>query len=208
MNKPYEIRSTVRREVSIDVIQGHFATKNSHISHFVDMYKIKCQLKEAKAAARMFTSLLSGMPIESIISLDRMKMVGAYIAELLSAGVTVSSRQNISVLSPEVTEDTLILRDNVLPYVRGKRVLILTDSATTGKSVKSIEAGIRYYGGAPIAIAAVFGGDFESDIPFVHIFGNKDIPDYFSYSAQDCPLCRKGIKVDAVVNSYGYSRID
>ncbi|MCD8285955.1 MAG: orotate phosphoribosyltransferase [Clostridia bacterium] len=208
MEHSYELRSSIRREVSIEVVPGHFATKNSHISHFVDMYKVKCQLQEAKAAARMFTDLLMGTPIESIISLDRMKMVGAYMAEMLSSGVSVSSRQNISVLSPEVTDGILILRDNVMQYVRGKRVLILTDSATTGKSVHSIADGVRYYGGYPVAIAAVFGGDFESDLPVVKLFGLKDIPTYSSYSPLNCPLCKKGVKVDAVVNSYGYSKIE
>ena len=86
-------------------------------------------------------------------------------------------------------------------------VLLLTASATTGQTVHSGIEGIRYYGGMAVGAATVFGGEFECDVPVVKLFGVEDIKDYCSYSAQDCPLCKKGVKVDAVVNSYGYSKI-
>ena len=86
-------------------------------------------------------------------------------------------------------------------------VLLLTASATTGQTVNSGIEGIRYYGGDPVGAATVFGGDFECDVPVVRLFGVNDIPKYISYSPQDCPLCKNNVKVDAVVNSYGYSKI-
>jgi hypothetical protein len=37
------------------------------------------------------------------------------------------------------------------------------------------------------------------------VFGKKDIPDYASYDYRECPLCRDGKKVDALVNAYGFA---
>lgn len=205
-NRAYEIKLSANREVSIQVMPGHFATKHSHISHCVDMTQVKSQLGAAKAAAKLFAARLMGTPVDTIISLDRMKMVGAFLADgLVHAGINL--HQNIAVISPEINEEKLLLRDNFLPYVQGKRVLLLTASATTGKTVKSVTEGIRYYGGEAVGAATVFGGDFESDVPVFRLFGLEDIPEYRSYAPVDCPLCRRGVKVDAVVNSYGYSKI-
>ena len=97
----------------------------------------------------------------------------------------------------------MLLRDNFLPYVKNKSVLLLTASATTGKDANNVVEGIRYYGGTPVGVATVFGGEFDCSVPVYKLFGSDDAPGYSSYSPVDCPLCRAGVKVDAVVNSYG-----
>ena len=188
-----ELFSHYNREISIKVIPGHFATKHSHISHCIDMTKVKSQLNTAKAAAKILSDSFIGTPVDTIITLERMKMVGAFMAEYLSAS-GINARQDIAVLTPELMGDKMLLRDNFLPYVINSHVLLLTASATTGRTV---------HGGA----ATVFGGAFECDVPVVKLFGVEDIPGYTSYAPQECPLCKKGVKVDAVVNSYGYSKI-
>ena len=110
-------------------------------------------------------------------------------------------------ITPEFAADKLVLRDNFLPYIKNSNILILTASATTGTSVLSCIDGISYYGGTAIGAATIFGGAFDCPVPVVKLFGVDDIGVYNSYAPTDCPLCRNGIKVDAVVNSYGYSKI-
>ena len=204
--RAYEIFSHVNREISVQVIPGHFATKHSHISHCIDMTKVKSQLNMAKAAAKILADSFISTPVDTIITLERMKMVGSFMADYLThAGINL--RQNIAVLTPELMGDKMILRDNFLPYVMNSHVLLLTASATTGQTVNSGIEGIRYYGGDPVGAATVFGSDFKCDVPVVKLFGLEDINGYSSYSPQECPLCKRGVKVDAVVNSYGYSKL-
>ena len=201
-----EIISSLNRDIVIKVIPGHFATKHSHITHCIDMTQIKSRLTEAKASAKILSDSFISTPVDTIITLDRMKMVGAFMAHYLShAGINL--RHDIAVISPELVDDKLLLRDNFLPFVMNSHVLILTASATTGQTINSAIEGIRYYGGAPVGAATVFGGEFECDVPVIKLFGVKDIADYSSYPAQVCPLCRQGLKVDAVINSYGYSKL-
>lgn len=204
--RAYEITSKANSEVAIRVIPGHFATRHSHVNYCVDMTGVKSDLFSAKAAAKLFCDGFSSTPVDTIITLDRMKMVGAFIAHYLSHS-QLNKGQNIAVISPEIQNDKLLLRDNFLPYVKDKNVLLLTASATTGKDVRSVVEGISYYGGTPVGVANVFGGEFECPVPVVKLFGTEDIPDYSSHSPVDCPLCKRGVKVDAVVNSYGYSKI-
>ena len=39
------------------------------------------------------------------------------------------------------------------------------------------------------------------------IFTSADLPDYKAYTPQSCPMCREGKRVEALVNSYGYSKL-
>ncbi len=204
--RAYEIFSRLNRQITARVIPGHFATKHSHVSHCIDMTDVKSRLDSAKAAAKLLSDSFSATPVDTIICLDRMKMIGAFMAEYLS-GSGINSRQNIAVITPEFAEDKLVLRDNFLPYIKDKSILILTASATTGKALLSTIGGIEYYGGSAAGAATVFGGEFDCPVPIVKLFGVSDIEGYNSYALTDCPLCRAGVKVDAVVNSYGYSKI-
>ena len=84
----------------------------------------------------------------------------------------------------------------------------LLATATTGKTLnQSIEC-IEYYGGKISAINAIFSAvDKAHSIPVNAIFTRKDMPDYQTYSFRDCPLCQKQERVDAIVNTYGYSKL-
>ena len=206
--RAYELFAKRKREITLRAIPGHFVTKHSHVSHCIDLTKVKSQMSTAKAAARLFAETFRyTAPVDTIISLERMKMVGAFLAsELSMSGLNL--HQDIAVISPEITDDKMILRDNFLPYVKGKNVLLLTATATTGLTVKSAVEGVRYYGGDAVGAATVFGADLtQVDVPVARLFGVEDIPGYASYPIAECPLCRAGIKVDALVNSYGYSKI-
>ncbi len=206
--RAYELFAKRNREITLRAIPGHFVTKHSHVSHCIDLTKVKSQMSTAKAAARLFAETFRyTAPVDTIISLERMKMVGAFLASELSIS-GLNLHQDIAVISPEITDDKMILRDNFLPYVKGKNVLLLTATATTGLTVKSAVEGVRYYGGDAVGAATVFGADLtQVDVPVARLFGVEDIPGYASYPIAECPLCRAGIKVDALVNSYGYSKI-
>lgn len=204
--RAYDLFCDRNRGVYIRIIPGHFATRHSHINYCVDMTEVKSGLDAAKAAAKLLSDSFSSTPVDTIITLDRMKMVGAFMADYLSR-THINLGQNIGVITPEITDDKLLLRDNFLPYVKNKRVLILTASVTTGKDVLHAIEGITYYGGEAVGVATVFGSEFKCNVPFVKIFGEDGIPDYASYAPVDCPMCRAGKNVEAVINSYGYSKI-
>ena len=201
-----DLVSGLNRDIVVKVIPGHFATQHSHISHCIDMTNVKSCLNSSKAAAKLLSDNFMHTPVDTIITLERMKMVGAFMAHYLSHG-GINLNHNIAVITPEFVDEKIIFRDNFLPFVMHSHVLLLTASATTGKTVQSAIEGIRYYGGTPVGAATVFGSDFECDIPVVKLFGLHDIENYNSYAPQECPLCKKGVKVDAVVNSYGYSKL-
>jgi len=84
---------------------------------------------------------------------------------------------------------------------------LLLASATTGKTIlQSIES-INYYGGKVEGICAIFSAISQiADFKVNTLFTQKDIPNYESYHSLECPHCKEQRKIDAIVNSYGYSR--
>ena len=209
-----ELTARGSRNVKIRVIEGHFVTQHSHVTHCIDMTQVKSETQAALAAAKLFAGSFTDTPVDTIITLERTKMLGAFLAnELEARGINLNA--NVAIISPEVSDDKIILRDNLMPYVKNKRVLLLTATATTGLTLKSALEGIWYYGGTPVGAATVFGGNFGDkinmhgviDVPVVRLFGDEAIGSYRSYLSTECPLCKNGVRIDALINSYGYSKI-
>ena len=102
----------------------------------------------------------------------------------------------------------MIFRDNIKPMVKGKHVLVLMASMTTGFTAKrSIEA-IGYYGGQVAGVASIYSAVEEAGEYLVYsVYNISDLPDYASYDYRECPYCKAGKKIDALVNSFGYSEL-
>ena len=149
--------------------------------------------------------------VDTIVCMDGTEVVGAYLAqEFEKRGFrNTNLHDTIYVVTPEYNANNqLIFRDNMQMMVRDKNILLLLATATTGKTLnQSIEC-IEYYGGKISAINAIFSAvDKAHSIPVNAIFTRKDMPDYQTYSFRDCPLCQKQERVDAIVNTYGYSKL-
>ena len=105
---------------------------------------------------------------------------------------------------------TRVMKDIVPRYktMKGKHVLILMASCTTGFTAKRAIEAITYYGGYVAGIAAVYRAvDEVEGYPVRSVYSVSDIPDYQSYDSRECPYCKQGVKLDALVNSYGYSAL-
>ena len=129
-------------------------------------------------------------------------------SELTKAGFnTMNAHQTIYVVTPEHTSGSqLIFRDNTAPMIVGKRVLILAASVTTGYTVQAAVEAIRYYRGIPVGICSIFTTLNECEgFPVTAIFNTDILDDYESYTSHECPLCKMGIKLDGMVNSFGIS---
>lgn len=194
------------------IAKGHFVTNHSHINYYVDITNQKCRLSDAKDSAYQLVShFINDTPVDTILCLDGTAALGACIAEELtkSGFRTINVHRSIYVVEPEYNANSqIIFRDNTQPMIRGKHVLVLMASVTTGYTAKhSIEA-IEYYGGHVAGIAAIYRAvDDVAGHPVRSVYSIADLPDYESYDYRDCPYCKAGKKVDALVNSFGYSSL-
>ena len=149
--------------------------------------------------------------VDTIVCLEGTQVVGSFLAEeLTSAGVlSMNAHKTIYIVTPEFNSNSqIVFKDNYRAMINGKNVLILTATVTTGLTINKAIEGIQYYGGVIQGISAVFSAlENVNGIPIKSVFGLKDVPDYQYSDYRNCPLCKEGKKLDALINPYGYSKL-
>jgi orotate phosphoribosyltransferase len=201
---------TNKSSLFLRVAKGHFATSHSHINYYIDVTTQKARLSEAKAVAKELVAAYQHSTIvDTVLCLDGTQVIGTCLAnELTKDGfANMNAHQTIYVITPEFNSTgQMIFRDNYEPMINGKNILILNGSITTGSTLNRAIESVLYYGGKIRGVAAIYSSvDSVATLPVHSIFQARDIPDYRSYRSDNCPLCKKRQKIDAIVSSYGYS---
>ena len=212
MEQYIKLTSQRHPDVILRVIPGHFATPNSHINYYMDMATLKSRTTEAMFAAKaMSVFYYTTTTVDTIVCLDGTEVIGAYLAQELShvGVISMNKHKSIYVLAPEYNmTGQMIFRDNLQLWINQKNVLVLLASATTGKSLSQAVESLTYYGARITGISALFSVVSKvADVPVHSLFTPADLPAYASYSHDDCPLCKKGMRVDALCNGFGYTPI-
>ena len=207
----YKIR-TKNPELILRVAPGHFATGHSHLNYYIDVTMWKSRLSEASALAKELVSYYAANTIvDTILCLDGTEVIGTCLANELTTGgfISINAHQTIYVVTPEHTAGSqLIFRDNILPMIQGKHVLILAASVATGYTVKSAADALQYYGGRVAGVCSIFATvENCAGYEVRSIFNPKDLDGYASYASHECPLCKEGKKIDGLVNSFGFSKL-
>lgn len=197
--------------ITMDVAQGHFATNHSHINHYVDLTKVRTQLFAARNAAEYLAEGYADQLVDAILCMENTEVVGAFMAEELSKSsyVGMNSGQDIAIVMPELNiNNQMIFRGSAQEMVRGKNVLLLLSSISTGKTVNRARDCLGYYDARLGGICALFSARREFDgITINAVFTEADVQDYRTYPPEECALCAAGQKLDAIVNDFGYSEL-
>ena len=206
------IKSREANDLKLTAYHGHFATRHSHNSHYLDITRMKHECAMANiAAASLANHYVYEKEIDTVVCLDGSEVIGTFLAGRLAKNdrFAVNSGRNVCIVTPEYDSNgQLIFRDNLAGMVSGKNVLLLISTVNSGKTARRAMECIEYYGGSLQGIAAVFSAIAKVDeVPVMSIFSPEDIPGYMTSLVPDCPLCRAGQKIDALANSYGFSAL-
>ena len=212
MENSYQKIEVTGISLPLKVTRGHFATNHSHTNYYIDLTTAKTRASEAHTvAAKLVERYLFGLVVDTIICDEGTEVIGAFIAEELtkSGAMNTNAHKTIYIIKPEFnTNSQIIFRDNIKPMVRGKNVLILEGSVSTGKSINKVIEAVKYYGGKLSGVTAVFSAiTAYNGIPVVSVYGKNDLPDYAYADYNECPLCKAGQPIDGLVNSFGVSMI-
>lgn len=238
MEKPKKIYAKDNPEVALKVTKGHFSSDRFHINYYIDMTSLKMRRKEAQEVAKamvsryvsrvnlpsgnislaggdmeqLMASLSIKATIDTVICMDGCEVIGAYVAEELSnVGVTTLNSHHTSyIITPEFdSTGQMVVRDNIRPMLKDKHVLVVLATAMSGRTISKSIRCIRSYGGIIEGISVIFSAVDEIEgYPVNSVFGVSDLPDFKLSDPDQCPDCQNGIKLDAIVNSYGYTVLD
>ncbi len=210
--KMMKFESRTGNGLALRAVPGHFATSHSHINYYVDMTMLKTRHSDAVEVAKSFVSRIDpSMVIDTIVCMDGSEVIGAYIAAELQKGSYMNRNEHNSVyvVTPEFNfNNQMLFRDNLVPEIKGKNVLLLLATSTTGLTIERSLQCIDYYGGHVRKVCSVFSmvetcGGYEID----SIFTGRDIPGYQAFEPHYCPFCKQRTPLDAMVNGYGYSKL-
>ena len=199
-------------DVILRAFPGHFITPNAHSNYYLDMTAIKSRTHEARAAAMEFAKKIPPTTVvDTIVCMEGTQVIGAYLAdELTKSGfVNVNVYKAINVITTELSSTgQYIVRDNLKPMFEGKNVIILVATAATGQTIAKVAEAIKYYGAKVRGICSVFSvANSCFGKPIYSLFSAKDLPDYRTCPANECPMCKNGQAVDAIANPFGYSKL-
>jgi orotate phosphoribosyltransferase len=208
----FKIDSPYNNLISLKITQGHFATTSSHINYYIDLTTLKARASEATAVATSLShEYIATTIVDTIVCIDGTDVIGAYLADQLTKSGIMSMNQHktMYVITPEVNSvGQLTFRDNVIPMIKNKHVMLLLATATTGQTTEKAIECIEYYGGSIAGISAIFSAIDNVQGYDVHsIFHTNDIEGYASYSSHECPFCKAGMKLDGLVSAGGISEL-
>lgn len=237
MGQETKIRARDNDKLALKVTKGHFSSDRFHINYYIDMTTLKMRQEEAEQVAKSMVKRyvnrvdLSGLigvgaeelkhyskafasktPIDTIICMDGCEVIGAYVAkELSELGVTTTNiHKTTYIVTPEFdSAGQMVVRDTIKHMLKDKHVLVVLATAMSGRTIlKSIRC-IESYGGILEGISVIFAAVNEIDgYPVNAVFDSSDLPDFRLSEPENCPDCKNGIKLDAIVNSYGYTKLD
>ncbi|MBD5118575.1 MAG: orotate phosphoribosyltransferase [Clostridiales bacterium] len=199
--------------VSLRVAKGHFATRNSHTNYFIDVTEQRSCLRAAEAVARQLAQrdLIRNTMVDTILCMDGTRVIGTCLGQELTQGGnrSINAGKEIYLLRENLSRDgKLIFRDNARFMLEGKNVLLLLASVTTGSTVRKGMRCVQYYKGNVAGITSIYSHVKEVDgMPVVSLFSTDDLPGYASYRPDECPLCKMGQPLDAVIDKYGYDAL-
>ncbi len=204
----YKIR-TKGKNLFLRVVKGHFMKSNGHMNYYIDVTMQKAKLSEALAVAEELVVHFNNTIVDTILCLDEMQVIATCMAQKLtnSGFRNINANQAIYILTPEkISAGKFIFREESIPLIAGKNVLILTSSVATGRTTSVAMEAIRYYGGSVAGLASIYSAvDACNGIPVHSAFDANDLDGYYCVPPHECPLCKEGRNIDGVVNSYGFS---
>ncbi len=204
---------TKRKNLFLRVAKGHFATSYTHSNYYIDVADQKSRYSEAKAVAEELCSTYnySTTIVDTILCLDGTEVIGTCLAKELTKNsfANINAHQTIYVVTPEIVNGSqMMFRDNIVHMVQGKHVLVLAVSVASGATAKAAIEAVKYYGGEISGVASIFATVASCGGYTVNsVFNPNDLEGYFAVPAHECPLCREGKKLDALINCHGFSKL-
>lgn len=212
MDLKYDKITAGNVNVPLKVVKGHFATNHAHTNYYIDLTTIKSRISEAQDIAHALChSYLYTMVVDTIVCMEGTEVIGAFLASELKKGgyLSMNAHKTIYVIKPEFNSNSqIVFKDNFKPMLDGKNIVILTATVTTGLTVNKAIEGVQYYGGIIQSVSAVFSAETEiNGIPIISAFNKSHLPDYQYTDYRNCPICKEGKKIDALINPYGCQKL-
>ena len=215
LNSAFTVSLPRNPSINLKVVPGHFTTNHFHTNNYLDLDNLKTNVTMAKSvAAELAAAYLYDTPVDTVVCMEGTEVIGAYLAEeLMKKGMSfINSGRDIYVVTPiSNVHRKLIFQSNTQELIVNCNVILLVSSVSSGITLSGALDCLAYYGAKIAGISALFNNVNASHERLDHeinaLFTNENIPDYQIFSPADCPMCKAGYKLDAIIVHDGYIKI-
>jgi hypothetical protein len=134
------IRSRENPNLELIAFHGHFATRHSHNSYYLDITRLKHEYSLAHdTALALANHYIYEKSIDTIICMDGSEVIGAFLARQLTQKIlfSVNNNKSICVVTPEYDSNgQLLFRENLVPMIHGRNMLLLISTVNSGKTAR------------------------------------------------------------------------
>lgn len=211
-NEDFVVKSKKNPVISLGVTEGHFSTNHFHTTHYIDLDELKTNASLAREVAKELSlKYLSNTKVDTIVCMEGTEVVGAFLADALLKGElgTENRSTDIHVVTPiSNVNGNLIFQNNTQKLIYNRNILLLLSTISSGTTLNNALRIIAYYGGDLVGISALFNAYTEKlEWDINSLFTMEDIPDYLVFRPSECPICKKGRKLDAIIIHDGYVKV-
>jgi len=176
------------------VREGHFALSSGlHTSRYVDVKQAMSATPVRKRIAREMALPFSQSGVQIVMGSGS---DGALLASAV-ADMSHFSEDWWNCAWTVKEEGVLFIPDRAKDFVRNRRVLLVDDVLTTGKTLGDLKVLVEAEGGQVVGSAVVCrrGMDIFPDVHSAFVVSGDE---YEAVKAEDCELCKQGLPVDEV----------
>ena len=178
------------------LLTGHFRLSSGlHSPNYVQCARLLEHPRNAKAIGEALAEKLRGLGAAKIVA----PALGGVII-----GYTVAEALGVPFVFTERKEGAMTLRRG-FQLGEGEKVVIVEDVVTTGKSTRETADVIAQHAGVVAGYASILNRSGKSN-PFDLPYESLLALDLDTFEDSECPLCAKGVALDAPGSRYSGMR--
>jgi orotate phosphoribosyltransferase len=171
------------------ILDGHFKLRSGlHSNSYVNKDAIYCNhLLYKNILRKLYILIKNEFPIDSFNIITGPAIAGAILASTLSLDF-----EETFIYPEKDSNGNMKFNRGYDKIIMGKKVLIIEDIITTGKSVNSVISAIEDCGGTAIGIVSIWN---RSNVKFTISNFSLITEKLISWDSKICPLCQKHINL-------------
>ncbi len=180
--------------------ESHFVgTSGKHFDTYINKDALYPHTKETSRMGELFAQKNKKLKIDVVVG----PALGGIILSTWTA-YHLSALQNKEILGVYTEKDlekNQVFTRGYDKLIKGKNILVIEDLTQTGGSVKKVVASVRNAGGKVVQVCVMVNKDTKN-ITSATIgapFSSLAILEVPAYTANECPLCKKGIPINTTI---------
>jgi len=171
-------------------------TSGRHMPSYINKDALLPYTKYVSEIGKLFALKFKNKNIEVVVS---PAVAGIPFSQWTAYHLSkISNREILSAFTEKTPENEQVFKRGYDALVRGKRVLVVEDSTTTGSSVKKVIDSVKKAGGKIVAVSVMINRDpkLVNSKTIGAPFFSLEIFKIPSYDEKKCPLCKAGIPIN------------